>query len=41
MLKRYGDNAVEESAARADELAAAGDDHGATIWGSPTLSSSL
>jgi hypothetical protein len=32
MLKRYGDKAVEESAARADELATAGDDDGATTW---------
>jgi hypothetical protein len=29
MLKRYGDNALEESAARANELALAGDDDGA------------
>jgi hypothetical protein len=38
MLKRYGDRALEESAARADELASAGDDN---PWrsgaGSPTL----
>jgi hypothetical protein len=32
MLKRYGDKALEESAARADELAAAGDDGGVTTW---------
>ena len=32
MLKRYGEKALEESAARADELALAGDDHGATTW---------
>lgn len=32
MLKRYGEKALEESAMRADELAAAGDDHGAAIW---------
>jgi hypothetical protein len=32
MLKRYGDKAPEESAARADELAAAGDDDGAMTW---------
>ena len=32
MLKRYGDNALEESAARANELALAGDDDGATTW---------
>ena len=32
MLKRYGDNALEESAARANELALAGDDDGAAIW---------
>jgi len=32
MLKRYGDNALEESAARANELALAGDDDGASTW---------
>lgn len=32
MLKRYGDKALEESDARADELAAAGDDNGAATW---------
>jgi hypothetical protein len=32
MLKRYGDNALKESAARANELALAGDDHGAATW---------
>ena len=32
MLKRYGDKAVQESAARADELAAGGDHDGATTW---------
>ena len=32
MLKRYGDNALEESAARANELALSGDDDGATTW---------
>jgi hypothetical protein len=32
MLKRYGDKALEESAARADELAAAGDSIGAATW---------
>jgi hypothetical protein len=32
MLKRYGDKAVGESAARADELAAAGDEDGAATW---------
>ena len=32
MLKRYGERALEESAARADELALAGDDDGATTW---------
>jgi hypothetical protein len=32
MLKRYGDKALEESAARADELAAAGDDDGVATW---------
>jgi hypothetical protein len=32
MLKRYGANALDESAARADELALAGDDDGAATW---------
>jgi len=32
MLKRYGEKALEEIAARADELAAAGDREGATTW---------
>jgi hypothetical protein len=32
MLKRYGERALEESAARADELALAGDDDGAVTW---------
>ena len=32
MLRRYGDKAFEESAARADELVAAGDDNGAAVW---------
>ena len=32
MLKRYGEKALDESAARADELALAGDDAGATTW---------
>jgi hypothetical protein len=32
MLKRYGEQALEESAARADELARAGDDDGAATW---------
>ena len=32
MLKRYGDEALEESAARANELFAAGDDDGAAVW---------
>ena len=32
MLKRYGDKALEESAARADELAAAGDTAGVAVW---------
>jgi hypothetical protein len=33
MLKRYGEKASEESAARrADELAAGGDHDGATTW---------
>jgi hypothetical protein len=31
-LKRYGEHAVEESAARADELALAGDDDEAATW---------
>ena len=32
MLKRYGDKALDESAARADELVAAGDDNEAVVW---------
>jgi hypothetical protein len=32
MIKRYGDNALEETAARANELALAGDDAGAATW---------
>jgi hypothetical protein len=32
MLKRHGDNALEESAGRANELALAGDDDGAANW---------
>ena len=32
MLKRYGDKALQESAARADELATAGDGNGAATW---------
>ena len=32
MLKRYGENAHRESAARADELAGESDHHGAAIW---------
>jgi hypothetical protein len=32
MLKRYGDKALDESAMRADELAAGGDHDGATTW---------
>jgi hypothetical protein len=32
MLKRYGERALEESAARADERALAGDDDGAVTW---------
>jgi hypothetical protein len=32
MLKRYGEKALEESAARADELAAAGDNDGVATW---------
>jgi hypothetical protein len=32
MLKRYGENAEPESAARVDELAADGDLNGAAVW---------
>jgi hypothetical protein len=32
MLRRYGDKALEESVARADELVAAGDDNGTAVW---------
>jgi hypothetical protein len=32
MLKRYGENAHMESAARADELAGAGDHNGEAVW---------
>jgi hypothetical protein len=32
MLKRYGDKALEESAARADELAAQDDYNGEAVW---------
>jgi hypothetical protein len=32
MLKRYGEKAVEESSARADELASDGDHNGAAVW---------
>jgi hypothetical protein len=32
MLKRYGDKALEESAMRADELAAGGDHNGEATW---------
>jgi hypothetical protein len=32
MLKRYGDKALEESAARADELTAQDDYNGAAVW---------
>jgi hypothetical protein len=32
MLKRYGEHALKESAARADELARGGDDGGAATW---------
>ena len=32
MLKRYGENALEQSATRADELAADGDHDGAVTW---------
>jgi hypothetical protein len=32
MLKRYGEKALQQSATRADELAADGDHDGATTW---------
>jgi hypothetical protein len=32
MLKRYGDRALDESAIRADQLAADGDHDGAATW---------
>ena len=32
MLKRYGDKALEESTARADELAGGNDYHGEATW---------
>ncbi len=32
MLKRYGENAHRESAARADKLAGESDHHGAVTW---------
>jgi hypothetical protein len=32
ILKRYGEKALEESAARVDELATAGDDGGVAVW---------
>jgi hypothetical protein len=32
MLKRYGTKALEESAARAEELAAEDDHNGAAVW---------
>ena len=32
MLKRYGERALEESAARADELESQGDYNGAATW---------
>jgi hypothetical protein len=32
MLKRYGEKALEETCARADELATEGDSDGAAIW---------
>jgi hypothetical protein len=32
MPRRYGDNAIEESAARADELAAQDDYNGQAVW---------
>ena len=32
MLRRYSDKALEESASRADELAAGGDHDGVAVW---------
>ena len=32
MLKRYGEKALDESATRADELAAQDDYNGAAVW---------
>ena len=32
ILKRYGDKALDETVARADQLAAAGDENGAATW---------
>jgi hypothetical protein len=32
MLKRYRDKTLKESATRADELVAGGDDNGAAVW---------
>jgi hypothetical protein len=32
LLKRHGERALDESAARADELALSGDDDGAATW---------
>jgi hypothetical protein len=32
ILKRYGEKALDESAARADELAATGDYNGEEVW---------
>jgi hypothetical protein len=32
MLKRYGEKALEESSARADELASNGDHNGEAVW---------
>ena len=32
ILKRYAEKALEESAARADELVATSDDNGAAVW---------
>jgi hypothetical protein len=32
MLKRYGEKALDESAARAEELAADGDHDGVAVW---------
>jgi hypothetical protein len=37
MLKRYGKKALDESAARADELAAQDDYNGAAVWRRPKV----